>query len=198
VAGALTLVLSTAGCTATHDAAAGRGTTLPTPVTTPSTAAQTDVTTPATAIPTSSAVSTSPSATPTTATGTPLPADNCPTSQLTVRVIIGSGAQQQEFAEVGFTNAGSAECSLTGYPSVTLLRGSTQLGQPATPDQTKPAGTVHLQPGDTAQALLTDFSSCNAPLSDTVRVSPPSSALTVDRPGVLRGCKVSVQPVTKS
>ena len=107
--------------------------------------------------------------------GVALPADNCPTSQLQVRVLLASGAQQQEFAEITFTNTGTTECSLTGYPGVSMRRASAALGAPALPNTAVSASTVHLAPGATAQTMLTDFSSCQAPLSDTVRVYPPNS-----------------------
>ena len=53
-----------------------------------------------------------------------------------------------------------------------------------------------LAPGDTAESLLTDFSTCQAPLSDTVRVSVPARAGRAGAPVVaaarLRACTLRV------
>jgi hypothetical protein len=55
-----------------------------------------------------------------------------------------------------------------------------------------------LAPGAVAVANLTDFSSCDASNSDTVRVSPPGSSVIVELPLQLRGCRLEVDPLTPS
>ncbi|MCU1658309.1 MAG: putative secreted protein [Pseudonocardiales bacterium] len=119
-------------------------------------------------------------------------------AQLTVRVLRGSAAQQQEFALITFTNKGTKACSLFGFPGVSLRRANALLGQPADRSPKTPPHTVKLAPGEQAETTITDFSSCQAPLSDTVRVYPPNLREFVDKPLELRGCQIVVDPVTHS
>jgi hypothetical protein len=112
-------------------------------------------------------------------------------------VLRGSGAQQQEFASVFFTNKGSAPCTMFGFPGVSLRLADRLLGQPATRENVA-AQTVRLAPGGRAQADITDYSSCQAPLSDTVRVYPPNATQFVDLPLDIRGCTITVKPVAAS
>ena len=60
------------------------------------------------------------------------------------------------------------------------------------------AHTVRLLPGEQAQAQITDFSSCQASLSDTVRIYPPNLTAFVDKPFELRACRFEVDPVSHS
>jgi hypothetical protein len=145
------------------------------------------------ATPTTSATS---SASP-SATAKP-PGTDCTMTQLTVRVLRGSAAQQQEFALVTFTNKSSKACTLFGYPGVSLRWNNALLGSPAERDKTKTPKTVTLKPGEQAESQITDFSACQAPLSDTVRVYPPNLTQFADRPLELRGCRTVVVPVTHS
>jgi hypothetical protein len=115
-----------------------------------------------------------------------------------MRAVRGSGAGQQEFASIYFTNKGSAACSMYGYPGISLRANGILLGQPASRDRSTAPATVHLAPGAQAHADITDNSSCQAALSDTVRVYPPDSTQFADLPLVLRGCTLSVTPVTAS
>ncbi|PZS33440.1 MAG: hypothetical protein DLM58_07830 [Pseudonocardiales bacterium] len=118
-------------------------------------------------------------------------------SQLTVRALRGSAAQQQQFTLITFINKGAQTCTLFGFPGVSLRRNGVLLGKPA--ERTaKPRTTVTIAPGGQAESLVTDFSSCQAPLSDTVRIYPPNLTQFVDRPLELRGCRIVVDPVTPS
>lgn len=187
MAGALMLTACTSS--GTH----GKGSTVPTTSAVASdTAAPSD---------TSSATDTSTATTPTTPVTTPTTnathaSDECTFAQLGMRAISGSGAGQQEFASVVFTNKSTKTCSMFGYPGISLRANGALLGQPATRDPSTPPMTVHLAPGAQAHADITDNSSCSAPLSDVVRVYPPDSTQFADLPLQLRGCTLSVKPVT--
>lgn len=143
---------------------------------------------------TSSSASTPASST--AASSAPKPAGtSCPFSSLRLTALRGSGYQGHEFAQIVFTNKGTGTCTMYGYPGVSLRAGNALLGQPAARDTSTPPGTVTLRPGDSATADITDFSTCNAARSDTVRVYPPDSTQYVDLPLNLRGCTLSVRPV---
>ena len=66
-----------------------------------------------------------------------------------------------------------------GFP-VSLRLNNALLGKPAERSGKAPS-TVTLKPGAQAVATVTDFSSCQAPVSDTVRVYPPNQRAFVDR-----------------
>lgn len=187
--------LTLAACTSSGTP--GKGSTAPTgTATTSDTNAPTDSTTPDTSTPTATA-STSASATPTTpTTGATHASDECTFAQLSMRAVRGSGAGQQEFASIYFTNKSATACSLYGYPGISLRANGALLGQPASRDGSAPPASVHLAPGAQAHSDITDNSSCQAALSQTVRVYPPDSTQFADLPLVLRGCALSVKPVT--
>ncbi|HEU5270259.1 MAG TPA: DUF4232 domain-containing protein [Jatrophihabitans sp.] len=121
----------------------------------------------------------------------------CPTSALTVRALRGSGAAGHEFAFVQFTNTSTSACSLTGYPGVLLLLGGQPLGQPAVRSG-EPIHTVRIPPGTSVSANLVDDSSCNAAISDSVQVIPPNRTDRIVLKLALRGCRLTVGPVTAS
>lgn len=106
-------------------------------------------------------------------------------------MIRGSASLGQEIAALQFVNTGSARCVLVGYPHATLLRKGKQIGQPSQPSSTRQS-IRRLAPGDVAQSMLHDYSSCNAPLSDNVRVTVPGTNRTAVRPAQLRGCILRV------
>jgi hypothetical protein len=106
-------------------------------------------------------------------------------------VIRGSAAGGREFAALQFTNTGMAACRLNGYPSVTLLRGGNGIGTASEPASARPS-TYPLPPGGTAESTLNDYTNCSAPLSDTIRVVAPGSALAAARPAQLRACTIRV------
>lgn len=117
-------------------------------------------------------------------------------TKLTVRVLIGSGSLGTEYAAIDFVNDGSTSCTLVGVPTVTLLRNGAQTGPASVPSSAQAQYTQYeLAPGATGQSRLNDSSSCNAPLSDTVKVVAPGSDITAARPGELRACKLVVYPL---
>ena len=153
---------------------------------------------------------TTPSATPTAATSTAKPSvsatatrtgptvPGCQLTQLTVRALRGGAVAQQEIALITFTNVSTKTCSLDGFPGVSLRLNGAMLGQPAVRQATGYT-LVSLAPGASGQVQLTDVSTCQAPLSDTVRIYPPNLTAYIDRPLVgMRGCQLFVSPVVHS
>ena len=130
-----------------------------------------------------------------TDTPTPPPVDpdapegQCQNENLSVDVQLGEGAAGSRYSSIIFTNTGSAECALRGYPGVSVVGhgNGTQLGAPA--DRTAlPEGgitTVQLAPGGTAVAQLqeTNIGDGGGPLAgeceeepgDGYRIYPPHS-----------------------
>jgi hypothetical protein len=112
-------------------------------------------------------------------------------------VLRGSGIAGQQFAMISFTNTGAAVCNIVGYPGVSLLAAGAQLGAPAAKSG-KTYSAINLAPGKTVSTTLVDFSTCNAPNSDTVRIYPPNNTVAVQRPLILRGCRLQIDPVAAS
>jgi hypothetical protein len=133
----------------------------------------------------------------TASTVPPPPANTC--ANLTIRVLQGGAVQRAEIAAVTFVNGSAKACSISGYPSVVLLHGGNTLVT-ATPKSGTVAQAVRLAPGAQAESRITDHSTCNADLSDTIEVTAPNGAAggKLTRPFELRGCKVDVTPVRLS
>ena len=194
VAAVLSGVIGLAGCTSS----AGSGSGSSGPSTGNLATAITPI--PGSAASTPASTSAAPSKTATTTVPpkpTPIGPAACTSTQLKVRALRGSAAAGQEFALITFTNASSAVCTMFGFPGVSLRLNNALLGRPAERSGKAPS-TVTIEPGAQAEASLTDFSSCQAPVSDTVRVYPPNQRAFVDRPLALRGCRVVIDPVTHS
>jgi hypothetical protein len=121
----------------------------------------------------------------------------CTGSQLRVAALRGSAAAGEEFALLTFTNTSQSTCTMFGFPGVSLRLNDKLVGRPAGRTSKVPT-TVTLKPGARAHANVTDFSSCQAPVSETVRIYPPNLRTFVDRPLALRVCHVVVDPVTHS
>jgi Protein of unknown function (DUF4232) len=121
----------------------------------------------------------------------------CASAQLGVRVLRGGAVAGQEFALITFTNTSTTGCVMFGYPGVSLRLQNALLGKPAERSIKKPT-TVPLAPGAAAQAMITDFSACQAPVSDTVRVYAPDQTAFVDKPLELRGCRIFIDSVGPS
>lgn len=114
-------------------------------------------------------------------------------TSVSIRVIRGSAIAGQEIAALQFTNTGSRSCVLEGYPTVTLLRNGSQLGQTSLPSTPELASSRTLAPGDVAESQLHDFTSCQAPLSDSIKVVAPGSTISTIRPQFqMRGCVLRV------
>jgi Protein of unknown function (DUF4232) len=113
--------------------------------------------------------------------------------KITVRVIPGGASPGEEIAAVQFVNSGVTACTIAGYPTVTLLLKGKQIGQPSEPSTSK-TSVRKLQPGDVAESLLHDYTqTCQAPLSDSVKVQVPGTSITYIRPQMqLRACVLRV------
>jgi len=128
----------------------------------------------------------------------PRPApDGCATGQLTITVERGSGAAGHQFADILFKNTSAANCSLTGYPGVVLIKSGAILGQPAA-RSAMPIATVRLAPGATGTATLSNDSTCNADNSESVQVIVPNRTEKVVLPLRMRGCPLTIDPVAAS
>ena len=160
----------------------------PPPSSAPATTATTATTATSTAPPSSKPATTS-------ATTAAAPQTTC--TALSVRVLQGGAVNGAQIAAIQFTNEGPAKCVLAGYPTVTLLLNGRVIGQPSQP--ASGAKSVRtLRPGDVAESLLRDYTqSCQAPLSDSVRVQVPGTGQTVVRPGMqLRACVLRVDKLS--
>lgn len=166
----------------------------------PSSAAPVSTPAPSTAAPTitapisSAAPSTASASTSTSASSTSPAAPHSTCTDLSIRVLPGGASPGQEIAAVQFTNAGSATCQLVGYPTVQLFRNGSQIGTRSQPSTPGVVSTRQLAPGEIAESLVHDYTqTCQAPLSDTVRIIVPGSSKTYLRPGMqLRACVLRV------
>lgn len=118
----------------------------------------------------------------------------CTSAQLSVRVLRGGAVAGAEIALITFTNTSASTCSMFGFPGVSLRLHNALLGAPAQRTAKKPQ-TVPLARGAAAEAMITDVSSCQAPVSDTVRVYAPDQTAFVDKPLEMRGCRLFIDPV---
>lgn len=138
-------------------------------------------------------------AAPSTATTTKAPPTRpvtpaCAAASLKVDALRGGAAPGTEIAVLTFTNISATTCTISGFPGLTLLRNGRVIGTPARAALKTPR-LVTLKPKATAESQITDFISCQAPLSDTGRVTPPGTTTSVDVRLELRACTVVVDPV---
>lgn len=185
--GAAALVASLAACSSSST----HGADVISPASTVSTPTPTPVPpTSDTAAPSTSASTPKPTPPPSTHASSAAPRSTC--TSLTVRVIRGSASLGQEIAALQFTNDGTTSCTLYGFPTVTLLRNGNVVGNPSQPSTVGTTSQRTLAPGDIAESVLHDYSSCNAPLSDSLRVQVPGSSTIAIRPAVMRACILRV------
>jgi hypothetical protein len=128
------------------------------------------------------------------ATAAPAGPADCPSSSLTVSALRGSGAAGHQYAFLQFTNKSASSCSLTGFPGVQLIRGGALMAKPAVRSG-KAVTTLRLAPGKSATAELTDDSTCDAEMSDSVQVIVPNRSEKLVLHLALRGCPLSIDPV---
>ncbi|HEV7205720.1 MAG TPA: DUF4232 domain-containing protein [Jatrophihabitans sp.] len=198
-AGLVAAVLSSAACSSST-ATSGTGRTISTPPTSSAAPVSVPVTsdtptpTPVPPTTTSAAPSTTAasSTAPATAAAPPVSPSTC--RSVGVRVIQGGAERGAEIAALQFTNTGTSSCRLGGFPTVTLMLGGQAVGSPSQPNGSTPR-TLTLQPGDTVESLMRDFSTCQAPLSDSARVTVPGETTTAVRPIQLRACTLRVGPL---
>lgn len=119
----------------------------------------------------------------------------CATSALRIVVLRGSGIAGHQFASISFTNTSATQCSLVGYPGAVLLKAGSYLGSPAARSG-QPVTPVVLKPGATGSAKLENDSTCNAEVSDSVQIIVPNRTEKTVRPLQMRGCPLTIYPVT--
>ncbi len=141
--------------------------------------------------------------------------EKCATGNLSITLTGTQGAAGSTVSDLVFTNRGSAPCTMTGYPGVSLVAGAggSQVGAPAARSAVAAVSTITLQPGKAAAAELRQAQAGNFPASTChptstrgFRVYPPdnTAAAFVAYPG--RGCanpslgqpQLFVGPVTAS
>lgn len=156
-----------------------------TPVATPSTSATK---------PKPTATPSSPPKTTTTNNAKPTAKGTCSAAQLTITLLREGSVPNQQLAALVFTNSSKTACTISGYPSAQLLLDGKPIGKPA---GHKPSGlfTIRLPHNASAQATLSATTTCQAPLSDHVRVSAPGQTRTVDLPDKMRACVLAVTAV---
>jgi hypothetical protein len=107
----------------------------------------------------------------------------CTTNDLKITIgNYGGGTAGAYYTVIDFTNASHADCTLYGYPGVSLRNaGSAQLGAAATRTASPAPGLVTLAPGGTANATmrLTDSavypnSECGPVTTAYLRIYPPN------------------------
>lgn len=134
----------------------------------------------------------------------------CVTPNLKIDADNMQGAAGSTLLDVVFTNTGDEECSLEGYPGVSLVtdNNGTQLGASAEREESGESDKVTLQPGDRATAAVRitkvgalDPEECSPKTADGIRVYPPEETRSayIELEG-LEGCTgkdryMSVQPV---
>ena len=127
-------------------------------------------------------------------------ANACATKDLTVKAGDSEGAAGSIYVTLDFTNAGSAPCTLYGYPGVSLAAGSptAQVGAAATRSTAAAAAVVTLAPGATANALLRvtqalDYpkATCSPKATTILHIFPPNQTAAVDLPFKSTGCASS-------
>jgi hypothetical protein len=166
--------------------------------------------------PSASASTATPTARPTPATPNPSASGSvsipgtCTVNELSVTLGRANGAAGSQIVPIVFTNTGSSNCTLTGYPGVSFVGdgNGTQLGAAADEDASVAIVPNSLAPGDTVSAQLRitqagNYSgSCTVVPADGLRVYPPHSYEAVFvKANNLSACSnadvklLSVQPV---
>lgn len=120
-----------------------------------------------------------------TAIPNPSPSDSpealCNTSELSITLDNQQGAAGSRLFDLTFTNTGSTECALQGFPGVSLVgfQNGTQIGAPADREPTA-TPVVQLQPGESTIAGLKlsraenyDLDFCSPADVDGLRIYPP-------------------------
>ncbi len=141
--------------------------------------------------------STSPPASP---TGLSAPA--CPNGSLKVTQGLAQGYAGGTYEVIDFTNTSSSECTLYGYPGVSLVSGPpyVQIGLAAKRTTTAPVKVITLAPGDTANALLQIVDALNFPAATcspaaatNLQIYPPNQTVAVYLPNQSQACAEPVQ-----
>ncbi|WP_273353078.1 DUF4232 domain-containing protein [Corynebacterium resistens] len=132
----------------------------------------------------------------------------CATDQLEVTASAEQGAAGTSYYNIVFTNKGSSECTLKGFPGVSLVKDNngSQIGRSAKRDSSKATEPVALKPGGKAVANLgitkaeLHGGSCTPTQADGIRVYPPEETEAAYVPLKATGCEgnvdtLKIQPV---
>jgi hypothetical protein len=122
---------------------------------------------------------------------------SCATSDLTLSEGVSQGTAGSVYQTIVFTNKGSSECTLYGYPGVSLWGGSpaAQIGAAAARSTTTPVGLVTLAPGGTANAAVQitvagnyPASTCDPTPATSLLIYPPGQTAAVSLLFATTGC----------
>ena len=132
-------------------------------------------------------------------------ASPCATAHLIVWLPngIGNGAAGSVFYKLRITNAGSAACTIKGFPTVRAVNLSGQpIGKPAAKEAGQKAGTVKLAKGGSASFQLRivnpgNFSpaDCHQASAAGLRASPPGGGGAKVVPLPFETCAKPIEPV---
>jgi hypothetical protein len=129
----------------------------------------------------------SPSAPPSTPATSTTSAAPCTTTELSVSIGQGGGAAGTAHIPLVFTNTGSANCTLHGYPGVSVVGASgNQIGPAASRTSSATPPSVTLASGATTTAVVTlsdVLNSCPNPATpDGFRIYPPDQTTALYAP----------------
>jgi hypothetical protein len=133
------------------------------------------------------------------ASSTPTGPPECATASLHVKLGSGKRATGAINYHLDFTNAGSATCSLQGFPAVALVTAGTNagnlIGGYANPTRYAPSKQIVLAAGQTAHAQLSHFPpgnnrSCHPVTAHWLKVYLPHQAKAAYLPFTTRTCAV--------
>jgi len=126
------------------------------------------------------------------------PAGQCADSAIGTKVLDSDSGAGSRYYQLVFTNTGSTDCELRGYPGVSVVGGGngTQLGKAAERVEGMAIATYTLKPGDSIGASIqmvnigTDGgpldTACDVAAGDGWRIYPPHSfaAVFIESPGL--------------
>jgi hypothetical protein len=125
-----------------------------------------------------------------TATATTPAVKRCATADLALSQEPGGAAAGTHFLSLVLTNTSGAECSLTGFPGVSLIDSAgKQIGQPADRNPAVTPQTVTLKPGESAHATAGFPNYQNFPAG---QCSGPSAAVKIYPPDELNALTIPV------
>ncbi len=158
---------------------------------------------------TSGPASSSPTSTPVPVTSTSSPAPPtvvgvpaCANGSLKVALGLGQGYAGGSYVNIDFTNTSGSECTLTGFPGVSLVSGPpyVQIGLAAQRNSNSPVKTITLAPGAVANALLQVVDALNFPTAScgpakatNLQVFPPNQTAAVYVPYQTEACAEPTQ-----
>jgi Protein of unknown function (DUF4232) len=139
---------------------------------------------------------------PRTTYATPAHMAKCATSALRIKVGARTAVAGLTSRNIDFTNVGSAECFLQGYPAAAMVSagsGSGNLiGSYARPDPVTPAKPIVLASGQTAHAVVGAYklgshlaTNCDPVTPHWLKVFPPGQTMPAYVPFTVRICAAS-------